>query len=231
MSEHLPTFTIAHLPCKAGPSTKVSSKASDVLRRNNLLLEAEPSASSFPRNERDRATGTATDVDPVSACCGQFLEIDAIFTSLAPAGDPVQGPDNDRPARSIRSGVRAYCRLQRHRPQRTQHRRRGEMRCELESCRPRIGQFRHPALAWAQETATEAQGKRRVACASLELLFPSFASHDLAGASTTRSTTPQTAIAATYNSSLDLIMDLLRRYSPSRPEKLSAHHSSPGSSR
>ncbi|KAI3542436.1 hypothetical protein CSPX01_06914, partial [Colletotrichum filicis] len=29
-----------------------------------LIKAAEPSASSFPRNERNRATGTATDVDP-----------------------------------------------------------------------------------------------------------------------------------------------------------------------
>ncbi|KAK1495991.1 hypothetical protein CABS01_01798 [Colletotrichum abscissum] len=150
---------------------------------------AEPSASSFPRNERNRATGTATDVDPVSACCGQFLEIDAIFTSSAPAGVPAQGPDHDRPARRIRSGVRACRRLQRHRPQRTQHRRRGELRSELESCRPRISHLRHPTLAWVQETATEVQGKRNVACASSNL-FLSFASHDSAGSSTTRSTTP-----------------------------------------
>lgn len=140
-----------------------------------------------------------------------------LFLLLQPQQETPSRDQTTTAQHRIRSGVRPCCGHQRYRSQRTHHRRRGEMRCELESCRPWIGQFRYPTLTWAWETALKSP---ITVCSMHEPRFSRpgvvsfFASHDSAGTSTTRSTTLQTVIPATFKLSPDLITDLLRRYSP-----------------
>ncbi|UQC84990.1 uncharacterized protein CLUP02_10486 [Colletotrichum lupini] len=149
---------------------------------------AEPSASSFPRNERNRATGTATDVDPESPPRDQTTTVQRAESA------PGSGPAEDS---------------------------RG------------IG---HSGLS----TGGGVNYALSLSLADLELVtcgiphwfgFVSFLCKPRLGRILNDSRDdPQPVTPATFNSSLDLITDFFRRYSPIRSEKLSAHHTPPGSS-
>ncbi|KAK1700484.1 hypothetical protein BDP55DRAFT_710112 [Colletotrichum godetiae] len=180
---------------------------------NDLSFRAKSTVDSFPRNERNRATGIATDVDPaVCRCCGQFHEIDAIFTPSAPAGDPVQGPDHGHPVRRIRSGVWACCRGIGHSGLSTG----GGVKYAVSLTPADLGLVNSGIPHWLRRRkhfgGTSFQAPCTSHTSSVFLLRKPRLGRNLNDSLDY----PQPVIPATSNSSLNLMTELLRTYSPTR---------------